>query len=216
MTETVYQRLMSGVGLGEHGDRHTFACLISVARSDPAQSSGGALTHALGLSPDAFISLLERYFPTAAEVFADLAPSAIRAAHTACDEDDGGALEEEDLRRLLMGFRAGKHEEELWLTAIIAHRSLYENHLWQDLGFRNRDELNAMLSRHFPAMVKANAENMKWKKFFYRQMCQMDGVLVCKSPNCETCSDHAICFGEESGEPLLFRAPSGGATTPTA
>lgn len=212
MTETVYQRLMSGVGLGEHGDRHTFASLIAVVRGDPAQSQTCAITHALGLSPDALITLLERYFPQASEMFPDLSPAAIRAADEAFDEDDEGALEEEDLRRLLMRFRAGKSDEELWLIAMIARRSLRENHLWQDLGFRNRDELNAMLCRHFPAMVKANAENMKWKKFFYRQMCQMDGVLVCKSPNCEICSDHAVCFGDESGEPLIFQAPSEGAT----
>lgn len=210
MTETVYQRLMSGVGLGEHGDRHVFACLIAVVRGDPAQPQEQSLTDALGLSPDTLTKIINRYFPDAPETMPELlSPAALRRAHETFDIEDE-ALEEEDLRRLIMSYRAGKQDEEAWLARIVARRSLCENHLWQDLGLRNRDELNAMLRRHFPAMVEANAANMKWKKFFYRQMCQMEGMLVCKSPNCETCTDHAICFDEESGEPLIFQEASGG------
>ncbi|GAB3448459.1 nitrogen fixation protein NifQ [Insolitispirillum peregrinum] len=196
MTETVYQRLMAGVGLGEHFDRHVFASLIAVVRSDPATSQD-MLTHALGVSPDALSSLLRHYFPQAVEFM----PTGVGTQVPEIDE----ALEEEDLRAFILSHRAGVREEEVWLAAMIARRSLCENHLWQDLGLRSRDELNALLRQNFPSLVALNSENMKWKKFFYRQLCQTDGVLLCKSPNCQTCSDSAVCFGEESGEPVIFR-----------
>lgn len=198
MTETVYQQLMTAdVGLGEHFDRHVFASLIAVVRSDPAMPIDMPLTHGLGVSPDALRALLGRYFPHATNLF----PDEDGAEISEIDE----ALEEEDLRSLLLRHRAGKREEEVWLAHIVARRALCENHLWQDLGLQNRDELNQMFRQNFPSLVAANSENMKWKKFFYRQLCQTDGVVVCKSPNCEICSDHAVCFGEESGEPRLFR-----------
>ena len=39
---------------------------------------------------------------------------------------------------------------------------------------------------------------MKWKKFFYRQLCERSGMLICKSPRCADCVDYRICFGPES------------------
>lgn len=38
---------------------------------------------------------------------------------------------------------------------------------------------------------------MKWKTFFYRQMCEDEGVFICVSPVCGTCSDFHICYGPE-------------------
>lgn len=199
MTETVYRRLMADGGSGERFDRHVFACAIAVVRGDPARfrETGGesSLTRALGLSPDALSDLFLAYFPHAM----DLMPW--------MREGDGGeadtALEEEDLRALILTHRATGRAEEDWLARIVARRSLAENHLWQDLGLGDRGELNALLTRNFPGLVALNAGNMKWKKFFYRTLCQTEGVLICKSPNCETCDDYADCFGDEAGSPLL-------------
>lgn len=199
MTQTVYTRLMMGEGLGEHFDRHVFACAIAVCRHAPADSSAGALpplTAALGLGPDQLCALFAKYFPHALDVLPWM--------HEAegAGED---SIEEPDLRDLLLSHRAGRSEDEGWLAAIVARRSLCENHLWQDLGLQNRDELNALMARHFPTLKALNAGNMKWKKFFYRTLCQTDGVIICKSPHCEACDDFDVCFGEESGESLMFR-----------
>lgn len=194
MTEAVYHRLVSGEGLGEHFDRHVFACAIAVLRGDPAQPSDVRLSHALGLSPDALSSLFQRLFPDAL----DLMPWMVE------DEGEGEMqIEEEDLRALLLAHRAGRGEQEVWLAHILARRSMAPNHLWQDLGLPNRDDLNALMERNFPALKARNAGNMKWKKFFYRELCQTEGILVCKSPHCEACEDFAICFGDEAGQPLL-------------
>jgi nitrogen fixation protein NifQ len=49
---------------------------------------------------------------------------------------------------------------------------------------------------------------MKWKKFFYRELCMRDGVLVCKAPICDICTDFAHCFGDKEDEPLArLQAP---------
>jgi nitrogen fixation protein NifQ len=47
---------------------------------------------------------------------------------------------------------------------------------------------------------------MRWKKFFYRQLCEQADVLICKSPSCGVCCDYASCFGAED-RPALVRTP---------
>ena len=70
------------------------------------------------------------------------------------------------------------------------------------MGFAHRGDLNLMLRRHFPELVRRNPRDMKWKKFLYRELCQREGFLICKSPVCDQCSDFALCFDGEPGEPL--------------
>lgn len=167
-----------------------------------ASAEGTAsLTEALGLSRADLCTLIARHLPDLVWLADALPADAGRGAD---------AIEESDYRAYLLECRAGiADEEETWLATIIARRSLAPNHLWQDMGFANRDELSATLGRYFPELVRRNASDMKWKKFIYRQLCERDGVLVCKSPNCETCSDFAVCFGGEDGEPLATLAHLG-------
>ena len=42
---------------------------------------------------------------------------------------------------------------------------------------------------------------MKWKTFFYRELCLRDTILVCNAPVCDVCADFASCFGNED-EPI--------------
>lgn len=163
-----------------------------------AAREGCALTGALGLRSHEVEALVHRFRPDALQLLDALA-------------DDAGedAIEEGDLRALLLEHRAGRGVAEEWLAAIVARRSLAPNHLWQDMGFTNRRELNVFFRRHFPALVERNAGDMKWKKFFYRQLCEREGMLLCKSPNCEVCDDFAACFEAEEGDPLSTLAQLG-------
>ena len=63
----------------------------------------------------------------------------------------------------------------------VALASLGNNHLWQDMGLASRAELSELLGRHFPGLVAKNTGNMKWKKFFYRQLCEREGLSICRS-----------------------------------
>jgi nitrogen fixation protein NifQ len=76
----------------------------------------------------------------------------------------------------------------------VAVACLGDNHLWQDLLLPHRGELNRLLRFWFPAIVAKNSGDMKWKKFLYRQLCEREEVLICKSPSCAVCTDYAVCF----------------------
>ncbi len=80
------------------------------------------------------------------------------------------------------------------MAELIATASLGFNHLWQDLGLDSRQELKALMQVCFPELVERNANNMRWKKFFYREMCQEEGGLVCRSPSCDVCPSYDLCF----------------------
>lgn len=79
----------------------------------------------------------------------------------------------------------------------IACASLGDQHLWQDLRLPSRRELSALFDHWFPRLAAKNTQNMKWKKFLYKQLCLREELLICKAPSCDVCSDHALCFGSE-------------------
>ncbi len=175
---------------GRDLDRYLFGRIVSLCLADQNRPPN----EILGLTSADLRRLVQRHVPHFA--------SAV-AARRGSEGTGTEALEEPDYRAYLLEHRAQRCEQdETWLAAIIARRSLAPNHLWQDLGLQSRKDLNALLSRHFPALVRLNRSDMKWKKFIYRQLCERDGVLVCKAPNCAACSDFFVCFGSETGEPL--------------
>ncbi len=191
--DTLHGQLVE-TGLGDPFDRHVFACALAMGAAEFSRP----LTQALGLSAAVLAELFDAYFPHAWRHI---------PAETVGDGPDPDQWEEPDLRQLLLDHRARGAPEEAWLAAIVARRSLGANHLWQDLGLFNRGELNTLMDRHFPGLKARNDADMKWKKFFYRQLCERDGVVLCKAPNCDVCGDVADCFGPEAGEPLSALQP---------
>lgn len=172
-------------------DAYLFGRMFDLA----AREAERPLSHALGLPRRELLALARRHLP-------ERLP-ALATSPRLTDETGADALEEADLRGFLREHGARGTDEETWLAAIIARRSLAANHLWQDLGLADRCDLNRLFRRHFPALVALNAGDMKWKKFFYRQLCQREGIPICKSPNCESCVDVADCFGVEAGQALM-------------
>ncbi|QWA13538.1 nitrogen fixation protein NifQ [Sodalis ligni] len=84
------------------------------------------------------------------------------------------------------------------LNQLIARGSLGFSHLWQDLGLSSREELRELMTDCFPELVRMNHRNMRWKKFFYRQLCLADsGEINCRSPSCEQCIEQESCFAPE-------------------
>ena len=103
----------------------------------------------------------------------------------------------DELFELLVDTAAPLDQMSIWLAAAIATAAQRDNHLWQDMGLPSRRELNAILRQRFPTLAALNVGDMKWKKFFYRQLCERAGVPICKSPSCGVCVDHSVCFGPE-------------------
>jgi nitrogen fixation protein NifQ len=119
------------------------------------------------------------------------------AAAAGTAELESRAIEQQDLVALLLEYSSDASDESRWIAHTVATACLGENHLWQDMGLPNRDALSALLRCHFRALVELNTQNMKWKKFFYKQLCKRAGVNVCKAPSCGVCVDYAKCFGQE-------------------
>ena len=65
------------------------------------------------------------------------------------------------------------------------------------MGLPNRDVLSQLLRRYFTTLYEKNIGNMKWKKFFYKQLCEQAKVMLCKAPSCQVCTDYTACFGPE-------------------
>jgi len=153
-------------------------------------TSSGALSQPLGLPPESFHALLARYFPAAAPVYEAANDPAIGCPALRTDEYD-------DLLQLLLAHRSGDSDETRWLASAVAAASLGSDHLWQDLGLANRQELSDLLRNHFGPLFAKNTGNMKWKRFFYKQLCDQAEVNLCKAPSCRVCNDYRLCFGPE-------------------
>lgn len=109
------------------------------------------------------------------------------------------ADEVEDLVALLLDHADGPREAAAAIAETLAVACLGDNHLWQDLQLGSRAELSALMTWWFPALVRKNSADMKWKKFLYKQLCEREQLFVCKAPSCAVCCDHALCFGPEDG-----------------
>lgn len=80
---------------------------------------------------------------------------------------------------------------------IVATACLSPMHLWKTLGFSERSQLREFLEHNFPSLAELNTKNMRWKRFFYLQLCQSEGDYVCRAPSCESCSSQRECFAPD-------------------
>ena len=152
-------------------------------------NGGGALPLGLGLEPAAFNTLLARHFPGLPKLNAPPRPPPCW---------DPRLLEEqEELINLLALHRAGQDASEQWLSVIVATGCMANDQLWEDLGLWSRQDLSDLMARNFPALAARNDRDMKWKKFLYKQLCEQEGVYLCRSPSCAVCRDYPLCFGPE-------------------
>lgn len=138
-----------------------------------------------GLAQDDFQRLLDRFFP------------GVRLDNGGTSDAPATVEEFEDLRDLLLEYRQEPSETLAWLAQAVASAAMRDNHLWQDMGLPNRALLSHLLLTYFPDLAGRNVGDMKWKKFFYRQLCERAQVPICKSPNCADCVDYQVCFGHD-------------------
>jgi nitrogen fixation protein NifQ len=169
-------------------DRHVLASILAVAAMED-----GTVAERAGLANGDLIRLIEREFPSARDVIPAWCAPAGQA------EDEETAM----VRDLLLANRSADSDISRWLSAMVARRAMESNHLWEDLGLGDREELTRLLDRHFGPIACKNTKNMKWKRFFYRSMCESDGFVMCSTPVCTQCADFSRCYGDESGESRL-------------
>ena len=166
---------------------NAFAHVIAVHCNPDSRS----FVPALGLDYKSFIKLLQTYFP----LF--IAPSDWLLAQKSDAAASTAMSEFPDLLQLLLDYSTGDDDHHRRIAHLVASACMSSNHLWQDLGLPDRKALSSLLSDHFPALAARNTGNMKWKKFFYKQLCDREGVNACKAPSCAACDDYSKCFGAE-------------------
>ncbi|WP_080655870.1 nitrogen fixation protein NifQ [Rhizobium etli] len=115
---------------------------------------------------------------------------------SACAPD----AEEELLSDMLLAHVRPGDLEGARFAKIIARRCLREDHLWRDLGLLHRADLERLLREHFPALAAGNIDKMRWKKYFYRKLCEAEGFSLCSAPSCKECRDFNECFEPENSE----------------
>ncbi len=144
----------------------------------------------LGMSEEAFAAMLARHFPGV-----DVAPFA-----TLGEDLDAMRSDEYDELITLYGAHLSDGmaaDEAAWAGAVLAAGCMGGDHLWQDMGFWSRADLSAFIGEHFQPLADKNNMDMKWKRFFYKQLCAQDGVYTCRAPSCQVCADYQNCFGPE-------------------
>jgi nitrogen fixation protein NifQ len=178
-----YAELIDAARDPENVVTQAFAGLISLAPSRPVPYD----VPIAALDKHALESIRIRYFPDLRCPLFSESPSAIPTSFDAFD----------DLVELLFEHRTFNDEENTWLVYVLATACMGANHLWQDMGLPNRAALSWLINHYFGSLATLNTGDMKWKKFFYRQLCQREGLILCKSPSCGSCTDFSLCFGPE-------------------
>lgn len=161
-------------------DASDAACILDRALAE-REAGLGPLTLRLGLSGAQLASLRDAWAPRTALPDLDLpAPEA--------------PVDQRSIATLVL-MRAGSAAPEArWLAAILARRAMEPHHLWEDMGLPSRAALSGLIGRHLPGLARANSQNMRWKKFFYRQICADAAFALCLSPTCDACPERADCF----------------------
>lgn len=199
-------------------DAHVLACVLASAL-ESVEAGEGDLVDATGLDGATLRAMVDHWFPQVDPSVFDVAPVGTTTVE----------MEEEMLRDLLLAHGVGlgavgdhagatsgaptngvagaprpPHLPTI-LAAVVARRAMKPDHLWQDLGLFDRSDLNRLLARHFPTLHAGNTANMKWKKYFYRKLCEAEGFVLCTAPSCAQCNDFAVCFGAEDGESRMAK-----------
>lgn len=159
------------------------ACMLSSWRVGQ-----GVLPDYMGLEPDQFKQLNDNFFQDGT-----LPTQAVSGSQL----DFSRMLEKDDMVALLKLYCRSDTLEMEWMIAIIVAGCLGSDHLWQDLGLWSRPQLSAMLEYNFPELAAKNNQNMKWKKFLYKQLCEAEGLYLCRAPSCQVCIDYPKCYGPE-------------------
>ena len=160
-----------------------FCCIVDHALSE-SEAGQGPLTERLGLSGAEIAALRDRWLPGTA------LPDLERPAPERPDDQKAIAT--------LILWRSGVSTQDArWLAAILARRAMEPRHLWEDLGLASRADLSGLIARHLPGLARANSQNMRWKKFFYRQICSEAAFALCLSPSCGECPERAECFAPD-------------------
>ena len=95
---------------------------------------------------------------------------------------------------LLWAERASDQPWTRLAAGTVASACFGARHLWQDIGLSGRDEVSALLQRHFPRLAAGNTRDLKWKRYLFIRLGEQLGSPELRPPRCDGCDDYAVCF----------------------
>jgi nitrogen fixation protein NifQ len=146
-----------------------------------------------GLSPRELDALLARLFP-GAPAPGDDALSTLREQRAAPILDDAQAEFTRLLRALLDAWRAPATDTTPWVSSVLVQACLRPDHLWRDLGLSGREDVTALLARHYPGLMARNVRNLRWKQFLAYSAREHAGQPPSEAPGCPACEDYGVCY----------------------
>lgn len=93
---------------------------------------------------------------------------------------------EKEVLELLQQYAKNRYSKYV-IAPHIANVSLNMNHLYQDLGFKNRVQMGKYMKCHFPKLSEMKPLDKLWKKFIFDSIGKV-------APACATCKDQSNCF----------------------
>lgn len=171
-------------------------------------ATDAAYRTALGLEADELADVVTRFFPHVGGWCPGECFGRQMDGHC-CDQKDAPAptygsfslqlmrQEEADLCQLLLGHRSTEGIMSVLFARLIARACMEPEHLWMCLGLESRDQLSAIFQRHFRPLFAKNGRNMRWKKFFYKILCDLEKVWTCQASACEICAHYGECYAPE-------------------
>ncbi|TQV63152.1 MAG: hydrogenase [Sulfurovum sp.] len=93
----------------------------------------------------------------------------------------------EDKVSLFLAYYAKDSITKEKIAPYIAKRSLLMKHLYEDLGFDSRIQMNRFMLQHFPSLWELKPKDKLWKKFIYDSIGEI-------APACASCPDQFTCF----------------------
>ncbi|MBN3754505.1 nitrogen fixation protein NifQ [Paraburkholderia sp. Tr-20389] len=159
---------------------------VMFARLIGAKIASDELLHP-GLTRAALDALLSRHFSHVALPHAAPEPIAASEHRAFVDAMHAMLLQHESSL-------AATDDDAQCLATIIATACLRPDHLWRDLGLDGRDDVTAILTRHYPRLVARNTDGMRWKKFLARELALAEGRAPAPAPGCPGCEDYGFCY----------------------
>lgn len=78
-------------------------------------------------------------------------------------------------------------KESIDIAKVISEKAFEMGHLYSDMGFKSRKEMNDFMSLHFPELAQKRPQEIRWKKFLFDSINEI-------APACWQCKDSANCF----------------------
>lgn len=90
------------------------------------------------------------------------------------------------IQTLLQAHANSAHAHDV-LAPFVAYKSLLIQHLYEDLGFKNRVQMGKFMQQNFPTLAAQKPQTVLWKKFLYDK-------INATAPACATCTNSTNCF----------------------